>query len=372
VGHHQTERQSWTKVSGPGTITFGDDDDEDTTVTADTDGTYVIRLTVTDLAGNSDYDEFTLVWDTTSPTVTTATPTGTEVSVTSTITITFNEAMNHASVQNAFNFTDGTTVWTIANGSVSWAGNVMTFTPTIDLSYGTSYTVNIGTGAQDQVGNGLAAVYTWSFTTAQAPDTTSPTVSSVSLTGTKVEVTNKLSITFDEPMDHASVENAITISPEIEIINYSWVGNTLTITFGSNLKYGTEYTVTIGTGAEDEAGNAIDEPYTWQFTTKEKEEEAGFPVWMIALIVIIIIVILLILFLMKGKRKPEGLPEEKAAEAEIEGKPEEELVEEAGITEGEGLEEKAEEEIGAETGEGEVEKPLEEMAEEEKKELEEL
>jgi len=60
---------TWSKVSGTGTITFGSQASEDTTITADTDGTYVVRLTVTDNAGNGAYNEFTLTWDTTPPTV---------------------------------------------------------------------------------------------------------------------------------------------------------------------------------------------------------------------------------------------------------------------------------------------------------------
>jgi uncharacterized protein YodC (DUF2158 family) len=60
---------NWTQVSGPGTVTFGTPDAQNTTVSADTDGTYICRLTVTDNAGNTEFDEFTLIWDTTSPTV---------------------------------------------------------------------------------------------------------------------------------------------------------------------------------------------------------------------------------------------------------------------------------------------------------------
>ena len=59
----------WTQESGPGNITFGSPNAEDTTISADTDGTYIIRLTVTDNAGNSAFDEFELTWDATSPNV---------------------------------------------------------------------------------------------------------------------------------------------------------------------------------------------------------------------------------------------------------------------------------------------------------------
>jgi hypothetical protein len=57
----------WGKVSGPGTVTFGTPTVEDTTVRASLDGTYIIRLNVTDNAGNWARDEFTLTWDATGP-----------------------------------------------------------------------------------------------------------------------------------------------------------------------------------------------------------------------------------------------------------------------------------------------------------------
>ena len=60
---------AWTKESGPGEITFGSANAADTTVSASADGSYVLRLTVTDKAGNSAYDEMTLAWDATAPSV---------------------------------------------------------------------------------------------------------------------------------------------------------------------------------------------------------------------------------------------------------------------------------------------------------------
>jgi len=46
----------WTKVSGSGTISFGSSTSEDTTVSASSAGSYVLRLTATDNAGNSASD----------------------------------------------------------------------------------------------------------------------------------------------------------------------------------------------------------------------------------------------------------------------------------------------------------------------------
>jgi hypothetical protein len=60
---------SWTKYSGPvsSTVTFGTPTAEDTTITADTDGTYTLRLTCYDYAGRSAYDSVTLTRDTVAP-----------------------------------------------------------------------------------------------------------------------------------------------------------------------------------------------------------------------------------------------------------------------------------------------------------------
>ena len=50
---------TWTKRSGPGTVTFGDDSIEDTTATFSTDGTYVLRLAADD-GDLTAYDELTI------------------------------------------------------------------------------------------------------------------------------------------------------------------------------------------------------------------------------------------------------------------------------------------------------------------------
>ncbi|RZI55029.1 MAG: hypothetical protein EOP14_07530, partial [Pseudomonas sp.] len=60
---------SWTKTSGTPAITFSNSAAKDTDVTASADGSAVIRLTVTDVAGNSAYDEFTYTRNTSVPVV---------------------------------------------------------------------------------------------------------------------------------------------------------------------------------------------------------------------------------------------------------------------------------------------------------------
>ena len=54
---------SWSMVSGPGTVTFGNASAKETLIDATDEGEYVIKLTATDLAGNATSGTFQLNWD---------------------------------------------------------------------------------------------------------------------------------------------------------------------------------------------------------------------------------------------------------------------------------------------------------------------
>ncbi len=60
---------SWSQISGPGSIRFATPDAEDTLVSADKDGIYVLRLAITAANGATAYDEINFSWDTTPPSV---------------------------------------------------------------------------------------------------------------------------------------------------------------------------------------------------------------------------------------------------------------------------------------------------------------
>ena len=134
------------------------------------DGTYTLNLTVTnettELSGDNRTETIVVSSgdDTIAPTVTAKTPTGADVSVSTAISVTFSEAMNTTSTEDAFSITPD-----VVAGSISWDGCVMTFTPDGDLAYETTYNVTIGTGAEDLDGNNLAEDFVWNFTTGSAP-----------------------------------------------------------------------------------------------------------------------------------------------------------------------------------------------------------
>lgn len=103
--------------------------------------------------------------DNTPPAISTVNPASnaSSVALTSKITVTFSEAMNPATITSStFNLKQGTT--SIA-GTVTYSGNMATFTPSVSLTGGTAYTATVTTGVKDAAGNALAANFTWNFTT---------------------------------------------------------------------------------------------------------------------------------------------------------------------------------------------------------------
>jgi hypothetical protein len=104
----------------------------------------------------------------TPPTVITVTPPNASTLVcpnTALVTATFSKPMNPATI-NTTTFTL-TMAGTSVAGAVTYvaATNIATFTPSAALAPSTAFTATITTGAQDQFGNGLAANFTWTFTT---------------------------------------------------------------------------------------------------------------------------------------------------------------------------------------------------------------
>ncbi|GAI13774.1 unnamed protein product, partial [marine sediment metagenome] len=134
-------------------------------------------------------------------------------------------------------------------------------------------TYEVKAKALDKAGNtfeGTAITFTY--------DTTPPTVTAKSPTGSDVAVASSITITFSEAMNQTSAQSAFSTSPSVSG-SFSWDGNTLTFDPSDNLSYGTEYTVTVAGTAEDLAGNGLDgdkdgtaegsptDDYSWSFTT---------------------------------------------------------------------------------------------------------
>lgn len=68
---------AWSKLSGPGTVIFSTTSSATAAISADEDGVYVVRLGVTDVAGNTGTGTFTLNWVTSLPAISIINPSAT-------------------------------------------------------------------------------------------------------------------------------------------------------------------------------------------------------------------------------------------------------------------------------------------------------
>ncbi|MCK4458130.1 MAG: Ig-like domain-containing protein, partial [Methanosarcinales archaeon] len=124
----------------------------------------------------------------------------------------------------------------------------------------------IGTHTVDNAGNINETWVDHTARTKPSSDTTSPTITAHSPTGTGVPVTTDVTVTFDEAMNQTSAKGAFSILPDVDGA-FSWSGNTMIFTPAADLADNTAYDVTISTDAKDLAGNPLAEPFTWNFTT---------------------------------------------------------------------------------------------------------
>ena len=216
--------------------------------------------------------------DTTPPTVVGTTPAAdaTDVNPTTWIHVVFSERLDRASVEQGFSYTDGTAVYTVANGTASWASGLdaFSFRPTRTLAFGTRYTASLdATVAQDETGNLLngGANETWRFTTAEQSDTGPPRILwTTPFDGQEnVSRTQRFSIIFSEPMDRASVRSGIGITEDVVLADFRWP-NDATVEFAAltPMGYKTAYVLFVRAVSRDLSGNEMFQSKQIRFVTE--------------------------------------------------------------------------------------------------------
>lgn len=226
------------------------------------------------------------------------------------LTATFSEAMDPATLVSPSPSTSAATNFVVCSagtgalpaavcgpsvaGVVTYLGNTATFNPDSDLSNSTWYTAEIkggATGAKDLAIPGLALVpgvpvrpNPWSFKTGAAPDIAAPTVTLTSPANLAIDVIvdKKPFATFSEDMSPATMITAnITVKETVSgndvpgTVAYDVTNRIATFSPLASLSPGTDYTVTVGNGAKDLAGNALvvpavgglPKPNPWTFKT---------------------------------------------------------------------------------------------------------
>ena len=164
-----------------------------------------------DPAGNPAADpagpfEFTTVG---APVVLSMTPAAgtTGVATDSAVVLAFDRLMDTGSVETALSVEPSATY------RVSWSGPSLTLAFDRPLAFGTTYTVTVSSAAADTDGSRLAAPYDGGFTTVAAGLGVDAVVPADGVAG--IGVRTPIAVMFDGPIDPASVQGAIRITPEI-------------------------------------------------------------------------------------------------------------------------------------------------------------
>jgi hypothetical protein len=238
---------------------------------------------VKDQAGNAMGTGFSFSFttaDITPPSVTSVSPINSAVDVPTSVAISvaFSEPMDAATITASSVVLRLTSSGEFVGGSVSYnaAATTATFTPSAALTFSTGYTVIVTTDAKDLAGNPMTAAFVSSFVTTGAPDTTAPSVLSVSpVDGAgDAPITTAVSVSFSEAMNPATINgttitlnNVATSAAVPAAVGYDAGTKTATLTPSSTLSFGNAYTLTVATGASDLAGNGLGEAFVSTFTT---------------------------------------------------------------------------------------------------------
>ena len=135
---------AWSKAAGPGTVSFDAANALSTNVSASTDGSYTLRFTATDAAGNSAYSDFALVWDTVPPTVDQAASfvDSTHVDVSFSETVVGADQADNYLADNALSVT----------GATLLPGGAYRLTTSVQTA-ARPYSITAGNGITDRAGN---------------------------------------------------------------------------------------------------------------------------------------------------------------------------------------------------------------------------
>lgn len=250
---------------------------------------YTVTVAGTDVAGNA-LGTTTVTFttyappDTTPPVVQATTPAAgaTGVAHSTKIQLVFSEPMRTAETEAALSTTPPVTC------AFAWStgDSVLECTPSAPLAYTTQHTVTVGTGAKDKNDNALASDYSFSFTTAGAPDTTAPTIVStvpptfvgpspgipgvMNLAADGGILFDHITVTFSEPMNQAAVQGSFTLNddkPSTTLTGgtFSWSTDGTEMTYllpqgALPMPWGTIVNFSVGSAATDLANNPLAAP----------------------------------------------------------------------------------------------------------------
>ena len=211
-------------------------------------------------------------------------PAGGNATTDAPIEIRFTETMDTASVEEAFSYGDGYSLYTVADGSVSWIAtsspdDTIRFSPRLEFASGGSIAVNLRGGtARDDTGNPLDGNgdgtggddFSWSFRVAANPTPPVVVYTHPSPGTGDNSISTSIRVTFSKSMATAGVEASLSLTdaggPGLTAANgsFEWVGvrfpdDTLYFDPYPNFRTATEYTLRLRSNdAVDREGLRLD------------------------------------------------------------------------------------------------------------------
>ncbi len=189
---------------------------------------------------------------------------GEETTLDGAITVRFDQPMDQASVEQAFDVGDvaGEFVWT--------RDDTLVFTPAMALTRATTYTVQIADSARSLGGKNLRVPFAQQFQTvgelvvsqmipADATD-------AISVDSAITVLFNRPVVPLADTMQQTELPNPLTISPTVAGTG-EWVGTSIYRFTPDVLDGATTYEVTVNAGLEDVAGGVLADEVTTVFTT---------------------------------------------------------------------------------------------------------
>ena len=158
-------------------------------------------------------------------------------------------------------------------GQFTWAsGKKFFFVPRETLQRGNRYTMELPRTVRDTKGNRMEEQFLSEFyvgSDLERPSVTSSEPAYVEGGAENISTAlDRIVIRFSEPMDTMKTERAFSLSPDVPGY-FEWTDNDATMIYHltSEMEYGTLYTVTVSTSAEDNAGNSLVQAYRMVFLT---------------------------------------------------------------------------------------------------------
>ncbi|MDZ7680288.1 MAG: Ig-like domain-containing protein [Fodinibius sp.] len=167
----------------------------------------------------------------------------------------------------------------IISGSVSYADSTATakFNPSGSLQDGTEYTATITIDIEDLFGYSPDQNYSWTFTTKEI-DRSPPRIISTNPRNNELNVDDdiQITVTFNEPMDPATISNKTFLLYENRRSGFrqvsgsvDYANNTVRFTPNKDLRDREYYIAVISASVTDLAGNSLGERYRWTFLTED-------------------------------------------------------------------------------------------------------